>query len=154
MSKKIAFASVATVIGGIAAGVLVGQQVMAAAAAMDTKNLPYEKEGEAGGCGAPQKVVLDNEVTRVNLVSFPKGFDRCGGVKRRNHQLLVYLDPGDFTITRSGSTGQARQPNANANAAPRKPLEPGSAVYHERDSVVSFTHINNAYRILFIEMKK
>jgi hypothetical protein len=160
LSRKIIGSTVVVAVVGFIAGGFVTAQVMAAAA--EPGKIPaltpyeksitaYEKEGEAGGCGAPEKVIVDNEVVRVNLVSFPKGFDRCGQVKRRNHQLLVYLDPGDFTITRSGSTGQ---PTKADPARQRKPLPPGSAVFHARDSVVSDTHINNAYRILFVEMKK
>jgi hypothetical protein len=57
-----------------------------------------------------------------------------------------------LTITKSGASGEPTK--VDPNAAPRKPLEPGSAVFHARDSVVSWTHINNAYRILFVEMKK
>ena len=159
MSKRtVCLAAVGAAVGFIA-GVSVMDRVMAAAAPgaippltdYEKSITAYEKEGEAGGCGAPEKVVVDNEVVRVNLVSFPAGFDRCGNVKRRNHQLLVYLDPCDFTLTSSGATGKPIPPNAKG---PRTPLPPGSAVFHARDSVVSPSHVNTAYRILFIEMKK
>ena len=159
MSKQTVCYAAVTAVLGFVAGASVMDKVMAAAApgtippltAYEKTITAYEKEGEAGGCGAPQKVIVDNEVVRVNLVSFPTGFDRCGQVKRRNHQLLVYLDPGDFTITKSGSSGQPTKVDPNAK---RAPLPPGSAVFHARDSVVSDTHINEAYRILFVEMKK
>jgi hypothetical protein len=160
MSKQtVCYAAVSAVIGFIAGGSVM-ERVFAAAAPgaippltpYEKSVTAYEKEGEAGGCGAPEKVIVDNEVVRVNLVSFPKDFVRCGGVKRRNHQLLVYLDPGDFTLTRSGATGEPMK--AEANGRQRQPLPPGSAVFHARDSVVSESHINNAYRILFVEMKK
>ncbi len=110
----------------------------------------YEKEGQAGGCGAPEKVLVDNDVVRVNLVSFPKDFVRCGHVKRRNHQLLVYIDPGDFTLTWNGVTGENQPPPKEAS----KPLQPGSIAFHPKESLVSDSHINNAYRVIFVEMKK
>jgi hypothetical protein len=161
MSKKALFATnLVTAVVCITIGGLMAERVLAAAAGpqpippltdYEKSVTVYEKEGQAGGCGAPEKVLVDNEVVRVNLVSFPTGFDRCGGVKRRNNQLLVYLDPGDYTLTTSGSSGKPIKVDPNA---PRKPLAPGSAVFHARDTVVSTSHVNNAYRVLFIEMKK
>jgi hypothetical protein len=107
----------------------------------------YEPEDKAGGGGAPQKVLVDNDVTRVNLVAFKKGFIRPGDLKRRHHQLLVYVDEGRYTIRKSG--GQPRNPNATPNKH-----APGSSVFHYKDSLVGESHIDEDYRVLFIEMKK
>jgi hypothetical protein len=109
----------------------------------------YEEDAKIGGGGAPQKLLLDNTRVRVNLVSFLKDFDRMGGLKRRNDQLLVYIDPGAYEITRSGDSGKEITPDP----AKRKPLAPGSAVFHGRDSVVSSTHIYAPYRVIFLEVK-
>ena len=98
--------------------------------------------------GVDQAVVLpfvegtiDNDVVRVNLVSFKKGFMRAGGLRRKNNQLLVYLDQGQFTLTGNGKPNTQR-------------LMPGSSVFHYRDSIVSESHIDEDYRVLFVEMKK
>src|SRR5262249_31132527 len=109
----------------------------------------YEEDAKVGGGGAPQKLLLDNARVRVNLVSFPRDFDREGVLKRKNDQLLVYIDPGAYEITKSGGSGKDVKPDP----AKRKPLAPGSAVFHERDSVVSSTHIYDAYRVIFLEVK-
>lgn len=135
MNKKIVyFAALATVFA--AAGAFAwGEQ--------------YEMDAKVGGGGAPQKLLLDNARVRVNLVSFPKDFTREGGLKRKNDQLLVYIDPGAYEITKSGTNGKATNPDP----AKRKPLEPGSAVFHERDSVVSETFVYAPYRVIFLEVK-
>ncbi len=143
MSLKVFSMTLAAAIVGAGAGVMVGQHVFAAAPA------EYEKAEQIGGGGAPQKVLIDNEDVRVHLVAFPQGFDRTGGMKRRAPQLLVYIDPGDYTILRSGATGQVPK-----TKTPPKPLEAGTVVFHEKDSMVSWIHINTAYRILFLEFKK
>ena len=109
----------------------------------------YEEDAKVGGGGAPQKLLIDNARVRVNLVSFPNDFNREGGLKRKNDQLLVYIDPGAYEITKSGSSGKAVTPDP----AKRKPLAPGSAVFHERDSVVSSTHVYAPYRVIFLEVK-
>jgi len=158
LNKKILCgAVVATFMAGAGAGFMVSPRVMAAAAedpavlaAAKLGITAFENDAQVGGGGAPEKLLLDNASVRVNLVSFPKGFDRPGMLKRRNDQLLVYVDPGDYTITRSGMTGEKTAPSAT----PRKPLEPGTVVFHPRGSVVSDSHINNAYRVLFVEIKK
>ncbi len=107
----------------------------------------YEDEAHTGGGGAEQKVLVDNDVVRVNLVSFKKGFVRPGALLRKNNQLLVYLDQGQFTITKSGNNTPVAKPN------PQR-LMPGSSVFHYRDSIVSESHIDEDYRVLFVEMKK
>ena len=131
---------------GALATVVAAAGAFAAGEAWGTK---YEDDKTVGGGGAPQKQLLDNARARVNLVTFPEGFTRPGGVKRKYDQLLVYIDPGAYEITRSGGDGKERMPDP----AKRKPLDPGSAVWHERDSVVSQTHVYKPYRVIFVEVK-
>lgn len=107
----------------------------------------YEDDGKVGGGGADQTVLLDNDVVRVNLVSFKKGFTRPGAVLRRNDQMLVYVDQGAYTITKTGNKTSVAQPRPSR-------LAPGSSVFHYRDTIVSESHIDEDYRVLFIEMKK
>ena len=106
----------------------------------------YEPESAVGGDGAPEKTLIDNDVLRVNLVAFKKGFKRPGGMKRKNDQLLVYIDQGAYSLLTN-----AGKPNA-------KPIShrpaPGSAIFHRRDSIISDTRIDDDYRVLFIEFKK
>ncbi len=107
----------------------------------------YEDDAKVGGGGAEQVVLVDNDVVRVNLVSFKKGFTRPGALLRKNDQLLVYVDKGAFTIQKSGNKTPVEKPE------PQR-LLPGSSVFHYRDTVVSESHIDEDYRVLFIEMKK
>jgi hypothetical protein len=107
----------------------------------------YEDEDKEGGGGAPQKTLIDNEIVKVNLVAFKKGFVRPGGVKRRYNTLLVYVDTGDHTILAGGAGPR------NPNPVPQH-LLPGSAVFHLKDSVVPESRIDEDYRVLFVMMKR
>ncbi len=157
MSKTALYA--AALVAGFA-GVVTGFAVtsMAADSKVDPATLTaarigitaYEPDSQTGGGGAPQKLLLDNDVVRVNLVSFPKDFVRPGKLKRRYDQLLVYIDQSDFTLTWSGGRGEPYKPSEMKASK----LEPGSVAWHPRESLVSESHINNAYRVIFVEMKK
>jgi hypothetical protein len=100
----------------------------------------YEGEDQEGGGGAQQKVLIDNEAVKVILVAYKKGFDRPGGMKRRHDTLLVYVDQGRYS-------GGRYPPNTLR-------LAPGSSVFHRKDSIVSPIHIDQDYRVLYIEMKR
>jgi hypothetical protein len=106
----------------------------------------YEAEATEGGGGAAQKTLIDNDAVKVILVDFKKGFVRPGGVKRRYNTLLVYVDPGRYTIVKRANNVPV------ANPTPDK-LAPGSAVFHRKESIVSESHIDEDYRVLFVEMK-
>jgi hypothetical protein len=106
----------------------------------------YEDVAKEGGGGAPQKTLIDNDAVKVILVAFKKGFVRPGGVKRRYNTLLVYVDPGRYTITRGAGGPPAANPKPSI-------LAPGSAVFHRKESIVSESHIDEDYRVLFVEMK-
>ncbi len=104
----------------------------------------YEDVATQGGGGAPQKTLIDNDVVKVNLVAFKKGFMRGGDLKRQYDTLLIYVDPGRFSI----------MPRAGG---PKEPivqhLLPGSTVFHRKESIVSATRIDDDYRVLFVMMK-
>ena len=106
----------------------------------------YEDDTTVGGHGAPQKTLLDNEVVRVNLVAFQKGFKRSGGMKRRYDQLLVYVDQGGYTLTTSNGKPMAKPASHK--------VAPGSSIFHRRESVINDSVIDQDYRVLFIAMKK
>jgi hypothetical protein len=100
-----------------------------------------EEDATVGGHGAPQKLLIDNDVVRVNLVAFKKGFKRTGGMKRKYHQMLVYVDRGAYSLLNTDTP----MPNR---------LAPGSIVFHRKDSIISNTQIDEDYRVLFVDMKK
>lgn len=158
MSKLNTYTALATVaLVSFCAGVVFSGHIEAAAAenagaalAAKLGITAYEEDGKAGGAGAPEKVLIDNDLVRVNLVSFPAGFDRPGKVKRRYNQVAVYIDQADFTITWNGPTGEAVP--ADKQKPTRTPQ--GGASFHAKDSLVSDTHVGNAYRAIFVELKK
>ena len=119
-------------------------EAMQRAAALNVSE--YEPEDKEGGGGAYQKTLIDNDKVKVIIAAYKKGFMRPGGVKRRYNTLLVYLDPGRYTITTSG---------VNTPVKTLKPakLAPGSAVFHRKDSIVSGLRVDEDYRVLYVEMK-
>jgi hypothetical protein len=129
---------------GIYAGQGETPEALKAAAALGIT--AYEDPAKEGGGGAPQKTLIDNDAVKVILVAFKKGFVRPGGVKRRYNTLLVYVDPGRYTIVKRAAN------TAIANPVPDK-LAPGSAVFHRKNSIVSESHIDEDYRVLFVEIK-
>ena len=169
MSKKNLFIAglvAAGFVGGVGSGVMLNQNVLAAA-----QDVPVEKD--LGG-GAPTRVLLDNAKMTVTLITFPKDFVRKGDMKRRADQLIVYVDDGDFKfLPRPGAT-----PNASANAPPRPtgpvvcdPVKdcgpialdgnpssgihhPGTIAYHPVGSMTNSLVANSTYRALYIELKK
>jgi hypothetical protein len=159
MNKRIFYSVVAaTFVTGTVFGAVIAPHVLAAAepardggaVAAKLGITAYETDGQAGGGGAPEKALIDNDVVRVNLVSFPAGFNRPGRVKRRYNQVAVYIDQADFTITWNGTTAEAVP--ADKQRATKTPQ--GGASFHAKDSLASDTHVNSAYRVIFVEMKR
>jgi hypothetical protein len=105
----------------------------------------YEPEDKEGGGGAYQKTLIDNDKVKVILVDYKKGFVRASGFKRRYDTALIYVDPGRYTITKVGA-------NTPVKMAPHK-LAPGSVVFHRKDSITSEIHVDQDYRVLYVEMK-
>ncbi len=129
---------------GIFAGKGESPEALAAAAKLGITK--YEDVATEGGGGAPQKTLLDNDVVKVNLAAFKKGFVRPGGVKRRYDTMLIYVDPGRYTIVKRANGVPVEHPAADKPA-------PGSVVFHRRESIVSESHIDEDYRVLFVMVK-
>jgi len=114
------------------------------------------------GNGAPTRVLLDNDTLRVTLVSFPKGFKREGGLRRRMEQLIVYVDDGEFkVIPQPGaeraprSTGRGPESPITLEGEVSRGLHPkGTIAWHPKDSLTPTLVTSRAYRALYIEMKK
>ena len=106
----------------------------------------YEPEDKEGGGGAYQKTLIDNDKVKVILVDYKKGMMRAGALKRRYNTLLVYIDPGRYTITKVGDNTPVKK------EVPSK-LAPGSAVFHYKDSIVSSLRVDQDYRVMYVEMK-
>jgi hypothetical protein len=119
-------------------------------------------EKDLGG-GAPTRVLLDNDTMRVTLVSFPAGFRREGGMKRRLEQLIVYVDDGEFKIVPPADA----KPNPNAGkrgpespvtldgGATKNGMHPkGTVAWHPKGSLTPTLVTGGAYRALYIETKK
>ncbi len=134
--------------GEIGAGLQAGQgetpDQLAKAKALNIT--AYEPEGKEGGIGAPQRTLIDNDAVKVNYVEFKKGFVRPGDVKRKYNTLLVYVDPGRYTITKGAGGPRVENPKPSN-------LKPGSAVFHRKESIVSESRIDEDYRVLFVMMK-
>lgn len=130
------------------------------AAAADAAAPAVEKD--VGG-GAPTRVLIDNDSMKVTLVSYPSGFKRDGGLRRRMEQLIVYVDDGDFKVVpRPGA-----KPNPNAgqrgpessitldNEVAKNGFHPkGTVAWHPKDSLTPTLVTTRAYRALYVEMKK
>lgn len=154
MSKK------SGLIVGLTAGTALGVVGSMLVTALADTQAPVEKELVAG---APKRVLIDNDSMTVTLVSFPEGFKREGGFKRRAEQLIVYVDDGEFkTVPRPGAA-----PNPNAGKrGPESPITPegevsrggvhprGTVAWHPKDSMTGTLQIGRAYRALYIELKK
>jgi len=130
-------------------GIFVGKGEDAAALKKAAENpiTRYEDEAKIGSGEAPRKVLIDNDVTRVTLVAFKKGYIRAGDQRRRYHQLLVYVDEGRYSIMKGAGGPRTDKPIPSRHA-------PGSSVFHYKDSIVSESRIDEDYRVLFVEMKK
>lgn len=123
-------------------------------------------ETELGG-GAPTRVLLDNASVRVTLISYPAGFKRQGGMKRRLEQLIVYVDDGDFkVIPRPGArprpavapgerkVGPESSITLEGTLATGHPNHPrGTIAWHPKGSLTPSIETTRAYRALYIEFK-
>jgi hypothetical protein len=158
-------ASAAVIAAGISGLVIHG------AFAADS-NAPVETE--LGG-GAPTKVLLDNNSLTVTLISYPAGFKREGGMRRRAEQLIVYVDDGDFNIIpRAGAAPNPNAAKSNKGAgggertigpessitlegtlATGHPNHPkGTIAWHPKGSLTPSLETTRAYRALYIEFKR
>ena len=154
--KSVVTAALVATVSMVAAGTAF---VSMRTASADVPEAQVEKD--LGG-GAPTRVLLDNNSLRVTLVSFPSGFRREGGLRRRLEQLIVYVDDGEFKVVpRPGA-----KPNPNAGKrGPESPITldgegtkngmhpKGTIAWHPRDSLTPTLVTSHAYRALYIEFK-
>jgi hypothetical protein len=134
---------------------------------------------ELYGGKVPMKVLIDNDKVRVNLLTFPQGYERHRHFARRSDQLIVYLDDGQLsTLSPSGdSTGNAAEQPGSASERPGKPvicgalsdqcgpvtpagvapadgLEPrGSVSWRPKGTDAVPIRVEKGYRALYIEFK-
>lgn len=130
------------------------------------------REPKVGG-GAPVKVLIDNDMIRANMVSFPSGFIRAGGYRRRLDTIIAYVD--DAELKDVGPSQQkydvvqqlSAHPDAIAECPPIKdcdsvapdgkwakgPTVRGTVAWHQQDGYVERIQIGKNYRALYIELK-
>lgn len=141
--------------------------------APDPAAIALPPEPVVGG-GAPTRVLLDNDQVRATLISFPLGFIRPGGFKRRLDTLIVYIDdaqlelPGpaqrQYSVIRS-----LKHPDAVAVCDRIKDCDSvgpdgkwanggtlftGTVAWHPKDGFVNKLRIAHSYRALYIELKQ
>lgn len=158
VSKKVLTAaiSLATVAGAVG-GALLSPHVMAAAAAIPA---PAAVQTTIGA-GAPEVVLLDNDKVKITVVSFPEGFVRTGGMKRKYDEVFVYLDPGDVTVTMPpGGTGavpgsiDTYDIGLNGKRDDTKPHPVGTIAWRSKGIAYPTVKGNKAYRMMYFEFKK
>jgi len=130
------------------------------------------REPVVGG-GAPTKILIDNDMIRANLVSFPTGFIRAGGYRRRLDTVIAYVDDAELKdVGPSQKQFDVVQqldahPDAIAQCPPIKdcdsvaptgkwakgPTVRGTVAWHQQDGYVERIQIGKAYRALYIELK-
>jgi len=162
MSRSSVFTA-AVAATALASTVIVGaQSSRAASASMD----------ELDGGKVPLTVLIDNDKVRVNLLTFPSGYQRTGHFERRSDQLIVYLD--DAQLQRlPDPTAPANQGNEHGGqaaqcdpvhqgcgsvtpdgSAPADGMEPrGSLNWRAKGAYAPPIRVVRGYRALYIELK-
>jgi len=127
---------------------------------------------ELEGGKVPLTVLIDNDKVRVNLLTFPTGYERSAHFKRRSDQLIVYLDEGQLERlpdpTGPASPGgappaqtapcdpvhQACGSSTPDGSAPSDGLEPrGSLNWRLKGAYAPPIRVVKGYRALYIELK-
>lgn len=138
------------------------------ATAADPAAAKLPVEDKIGG-GAPARVIIDNEVIRATIVSYPKDFKREGGRRRALDQLVVYLDDGEFQFAQSSSGAQPTMAFGAASCDKIKDCGPvgpdgqfksgnlhpsGTVAWHPKDTRTETIRTGKAYRAVYLELKK
>jgi hypothetical protein len=133
-------------------------------------SLPYE---QTTGGGAPARTLIDNDIARATLISFPKDFVRPGDLRRHYDTVIVYLDEGRLAGVGPPHPEYAEvqafshHPDAPAVCDPIKDCDtvapdgswsrgahvPGSVAWHPKDGFVGTLRAVQAYRVLYVELK-
>lgn len=134
-----------------------------AIASTASKDSAAASSDELDGGKVPLTVLIDNDKVRVNLLSFPQGYERSQHFARRSDQLIVYLDdtaprsssseqPG--APVRCGPTIQDCGPVTPDGTAPAHGIEPrGSVSWRPKGSDAAPFSVAKGYRALYIELK-
>lgn len=139
----------------VASTVMIGAQASRAASA---------SVDELDGGKVPLTVLIDNDKVRVNLLTFPAGYERPAHFRRRSDQLIVYLDDA---VPRSSLSEQPGQPvrcgpidqdcgpvTPDGTAPAANGLEPrGSVSWRPKGDDAAPFRVVRGYRALYIELK-
>ncbi len=127
----------------------------------------------AAGGGAPTRVLIDNEQVRATLISFPEGFIRPGGFKRRLDTLIVYIDDAKLELPGPAQRQYAviRSLNHSSAIAVCDPIKDcdsvapdghwatggtlvrGTVAWHPQGGFVNKLRIAHGYRAIYLELK-
>ncbi len=128
---------------------------------------------QAPSGGAPARVLIDNTLFRATLISFPQGFVRAGGFKRRYDTVIAYIDDG---VLEDVGPPQTQYAVVKAQDHPDGPavcnrirdcdsVGPdgrwangtvtlrGTVAWHPKDGYVENMRIGRNYRAVYIELK-
>jgi hypothetical protein len=123
--------------------------------------------------GAPARVLMDNALFRATLISFPAGFIRAGGFKRRYDTVIAYIDDAELEDVGPPQTQYAvvkAQEHADGPAvcdhirdcdsvgpdgrwANGTVTLRGTVAWHPKDGYVENMRIGRNYRAVYIELK-
>ena len=123
--------------------------------------------------GAPARVLIDNALVRATLISFPQGFIRAGGFKRRYDTVIAYIDDGVLEDVGPPQTQYAvvkAQNHADGPAVCDRIRDcdsvgpdgrwangtvtlRGTVAWHPKDGYVENMRIGRNYRAVYIELK-
>ena len=120
---------------------------------------------ELQGGKVPRIVLIDNDKVRVNLLTFPAGYERPEHFTRRSDQLIVYLDDA---VPRAPMGEQPGQPvhcgpitqdcgpvTPDGTAPVANGLEPrGSVSWRPKGDDAAPFRVAKGYRALYIELKQ
>ena len=158
----------------ISVAVLATALATAATAAPSSMASAASSPDELGGGKVPLTVLIDNDKVRVNLLTFPEGYQRSMHFARRSDQLIVYLDDGQLggvadpnAPATSGQSSEAAGqpvhcgaidqdcgPVTSDGTAPADGLEPRASVsWRPQGANASPIRVVKGYRALYIELK-
>jgi hypothetical protein len=149
----------------VTAAVAASALASAAIVGAQSTRAPSASIDELDGGKVPLTVLIDNDKVRVNLLTFPAGYERAQHFTRRSDQLVVYLDdavpradmgeqPGQ--AVRCGPINQACGPVTPDGTAPAaNGLEPrGSVSWRPKGSDAAPFRVEKGYRALYVELKQ
>jgi hypothetical protein len=123
--------------------------------------------------GAPARVLMDNALFRATLISFPAGFVRAGGFKRRYDTVIAYIDDAELEDLGPPQTQYAvvkaqDHPDGPAVCDRIRDCDSvgpdgrwangtvtlrGTVAWHPKDGYVENMRIGRNYRAVYIELK-